>query len=55
MAPGSSQGPANTLALSIYNDGFTGGIHSGVASAVAVILFLLVVPIMLWNLKKIKG
>jgi len=55
MAPGSSQGPATTLALSIYNDGFTGGIHSGVASAIAVILFLLVVPIMFWNLKKIKG
>ncbi|HVB50328.1 MAG TPA: ABC transporter permease subunit [Acidimicrobiales bacterium] len=55
MAPGSSQGPATTLALTIYNDGFTGGIHSGVASAVAVILFLLVVPIMYWNLKKIKG
>ncbi len=55
MAPGSSQGPATTLALSIYNDGFTGGIHSGVASAIAVILFLLVVPIMLWNLKKIRS
>jgi alpha-glucoside transport system permease protein len=55
MAPGSSQGPATTLALTIYNDGFTGGIHSGLASAVAVILFLLVVPAMLWNLKKIKG
>ncbi len=55
MAPGSSQGPATTLALSIYNDGFTGGIHSGIASAIAVILFILVVPAMLWNLKKIKG
>jgi alpha-glucoside transport system permease protein len=55
MAPGSSQGPATTLALSIYNDGFTGGIHSGVASAIAVILFLLVIPVMFWNLKKIKG
>jgi len=55
MAPGSSQGPATTLALSIYNDGFTGGIHSGVASAIAVILFLLVVPVMYWNLKKLKG
>jgi len=32
-----------------------GGIHSGVASAIAVILFLLVIPIMFWNLKKIKG
>jgi alpha-glucoside transport system permease protein len=55
MAPGSSQGEANTLALAIYNDGFTGGIHSGLASAIAVILFVLVVPAMLWNLKKIKG
>ncbi len=55
MAPGSSQGPATTLALSIYNDGFTGGIHSGVASAIAVILFLLVVPVMFWNLRKLKG
>jgi alpha-glucoside transport system permease protein len=55
MAPGSSQGDASTLALSMYNYGFTGGIHSGVASAIAVILFLLVVPAMLWNLRRIKG
>ncbi|HVC24429.1 MAG TPA: ABC transporter permease subunit [Acidimicrobiales bacterium] len=52
--PGSSQEGANTLALSIYNFGFTGGIHTGLASAIAVILFLLVVPVMLWNLKKLK-
>lgn len=55
MAPGSSQGAANTLALEMYNDGFTGGIHSGLASAVAVILFILVVPAMLFNLKRIRG
>lgn len=55
MAPGSSQGDANTLALAIYNDGFTGGIHSGLASAIAVVLFILVVPAMLWNLKKLKA
>jgi alpha-glucoside transport system permease protein len=55
MAPGSSQGDANTLALAIYNDGFTGGIHSGLASAIAVILFILVVPAMVWNLKRVKG
>ncbi|HLX77402.1 MAG TPA: ABC transporter permease subunit, partial [Acidimicrobiales bacterium] len=29
MAPGSSQEGANTLALAIYNTGFTGGIHTG--------------------------
>jgi len=42
----SSQVPHHIGAV-IYNDGFTGGIHSGIASAIAVILFLLVVPIML--------
>jgi alpha-glucoside transport system permease protein len=55
MAPGSSQEDANTLALAIYNAGFNGGIHTGLASAIAVILFVLVVPAMLWNLKKLKA
>lgn len=55
MAPGTSQGDASTLALAIYNDGFTGGIHSGLASAIAVILFILVIPAMLFNLKRIRG
>jgi alpha-glucoside transport system permease protein len=55
MAPGSSQQAANTLALAIYNDGFTGGIHTGLASAIAVILFILVIPAMLWNLRKLKS
>jgi alpha-glucoside transport system permease protein len=55
MAPGSSQQQANTLALSIYNDGFTSGIHTGLASAIAVVLFVLVVPAMFWNLKKLKA
>lgn len=54
-APGSSQGDANTLALAIYNYGFTGGIHSGLASAIAVVLFLLVVPFMYLNLKRLKS
>jgi len=55
MAPGSSQAGASTLALEMYNDGFTGGIHSGLSSAIAVILFLLVVPAMLFNLKRLRG
>ena len=54
MAPGSSQAGASTLALEMYNQGFTGGIHSGVSSAIAVILFLLVVPAMLFNLKRLR-
>ena len=36
MAPGSSQRDANTLALSIYNDGFTRHRDTGLASAIAV-------------------
>jgi alpha-glucoside transport system permease protein len=55
MAPGSSQEGANTLALAVYNDGFSGGIHTGLASAIAVILFVLVVPVMIWNLRKLKA
>src|ERR1700694_2749857 len=55
MAPGSSQGDASTLALAMYNDGFTGGIHSGLSSALAVILFLLVIPAMVSTLRRIRG
>lgn len=55
MAPGSSQGDASTLALEIYNDGFTGGLHTGLASALAVILFLLVIPAMILNIRRIRG
>jgi alpha-glucoside transport system permease protein len=55
MAPGSSQAESSTLALEMYNEGFSGGIHSGLSSAIAVILFLLVVPAMLFNLKRLRG
>lgn len=55
MAPGASQQAANTLAVSIYNFGFAGGIHTGLPSAIAVILFVLVVPAMVWNLKKLRA
>jgi alpha-glucoside transport system permease protein len=55
MASGSSVNATPTLAVEIYNDGFTGGVHSGVSSAIAVVLFLLVLPAMIMNLKRIKG
>jgi alpha-glucoside transport system permease protein len=48
-------GQSSTLASDIYYLGFTNGIHTGLASALAVILFVLVVPAMLFNLKRIKG
>jgi alpha-glucoside transport system permease protein len=48
-------GQSSTLASDIYYKGFTNGIHTGLASALAVILFILVIPAMLFNLKRIKG
>jgi alpha-glucoside transport system permease protein len=48
-------GQSSTLASDIYYKGFTDGIHTGLASALAVVLFLLVIPAMLFNLKRIKG
>jgi alpha-glucoside transport system permease protein len=55
MPPGTSQQDANTLALYMYNVGFTGNPASGLASAIAVVLFILVIPVMVFNLKRIKG
>jgi alpha-glucoside transport system permease protein len=55
MPPGTSQQDASTLALLMYNLGFTSNPATGLASAVAVILFVLVVPAMLFNLRRIKG
>ncbi len=48
-------GQASTLASNVYYLGFGGGVHTGLASALAVILFILVIPAMLFNLKRIKG
>ncbi len=48
-------GQASTLASDVYNYGFGGGVHTGLASALAVVLFILVVPTMLFNLKRIGG
>ncbi|MGO9964894.1 MAG: carbohydrate ABC transporter permease [Acidimicrobiales bacterium] len=48
-------GQSSTLASDVYYYGFGGGVHTGLASALAVILFILVVPAMLFNLKRISG
>jgi alpha-glucoside transport system permease protein len=48
-------GQASTLASDVYYLGFGGGVHTGLASALAVILFILVVPAMLFNLKRISA
>ena len=55
MPPGTSQQDGSTLALLMYNFGFTGNPATGIASALAVILFVLVIPFMLINLRRIRG
>jgi alpha-glucoside transport system permease protein len=54
MAAPSSQSGASTLALDIYHD-FEAPTGQGLAAALAVALFVLVIPAMLFNLKRIRG
>ncbi|MDQ0991212.1 carbohydrate ABC transporter permease [Streptomyces sp. V3I7] len=53
IAPGSSQDDANVLALELYRKGFSEG-QPGVASAIAVFLLLLVIPVMLFNIRRLR-
>ncbi|MFR9797236.1 carbohydrate ABC transporter permease [Streptomyces sp. MS06] len=53
IAPGSSQDDANVLALELYRKGFSEG-RPGVASAIAVFLLLLVVPVMWFNVRRLR-
>jgi alpha-glucoside transport system permease protein len=54
MAAPSSQAGASTLAVAIYNN-FAIPNGQGLAAALAVVLFILVIPAMLLNLKRIRG
>jgi alpha-glucoside transport system permease protein len=54
MAAPSSQSGAATLAVNIYNE-FSSSSGQGLAAAIAVVLFILVIPAMLFNLKRIRG
>jgi alpha-glucoside transport system permease protein len=53
MAPGSVQDDANVIALDLYKTAFT-GLKYGLGSAIAVLLFLLVVPLMALNIRRFK-
>ncbi|MEU2222652.1 ABC transporter permease subunit [Streptomyces sp. NPDC018347] len=53
IAPGSSQDDANVLALELYRKGFAEG-RPGVASAISVFLLLLVIPVMLFNMRRLR-
>lgn len=52
-APGSSQAAANVIALEMYKTAFTAR-EFGLGSAEAVILFLLVIPFMVLNVRRLR-
>ena len=54
VAPGSSQASANVIALAMWRMAFGGVNDFGVGSAIAVFLFLLVLPILLLNVRRFR-
>ena len=55
IAPGASQASANVLALQMWQVSFgAGGGDQGLGSAIGVILFLLVLPAMLFNVRRFR-
>jgi alpha-glucoside transport system permease protein len=54
LAPGSSQNAANVIALAMWRTSFGGINDFGVGSAIAVFLFLLVVPVLLLNIRRFR-
>ncbi|SHK90301.1 carbohydrate ABC transporter permease [Actinacidiphila paucisporea] len=54
IAPGNTQQNANVLALQLYLSSFGGGDDQGVGSAIGVILLLLVLPVMIFNIRRLR-
>ena len=54
VAPGSVQDDANVLALAMWRTSFGGANDFGVGSAIAVFIFLLVIPVLLLNVRRFK-
>lgn len=54
VAPGSSQAEANVLALQMWQVSFGAGGDQGMGSALAVVLFVLVVPAMIFNIRRFR-
>ena len=54
IAPGNTQSNANVLALQLYLSSFGGGDNQGVGSAIGVVLLLLVVPVMIFNIRRLR-
>ncbi len=54
IAPGSVQDNATVLALSMWREAFTGNLNFGVGSAIAVFIFVLVIPILMFNIRNFR-
>jgi alpha-glucoside transport system permease protein len=54
VAPGSVQDDATVIALEMWRESFTAARNYGFGSAIAVFLFLLVIPILLLNVRRFK-
>src|ERR671936_770195 len=54
VAPESVQSNANVLALALWRTAFSGSAQFGVGSAIAVFIFVLVIPILLLNIRRFK-
>ncbi|MDQ1010460.1 alpha-glucoside transport system permease protein [Streptomyces sp. V4I23] len=54
IAPGSSQDDANVLALQLYRSSFGTDANLGLGSAIAVLLLLLVLPVMFFNIRRMR-
>ncbi len=54
VAPASVQDDANVIALAMWRAAFTGQSDYGLGSAIAVFLFVLVVPILLLNIRRFR-
>ncbi len=54
IAPGSSQDDANVLALEMWRVSFGAQPEQGLGSALAIFLFLLVIPAMLFNIRRFR-
>jgi ABC-type sugar transport systems, permease components len=54
IAPDSAQSAATVVAVQMYKVSFGGGLDDGLASALGVLLFLLVVPAMVFNVRRLR-
>jgi alpha-glucoside transport system permease protein len=54
LAPDSSQASATVLSVEIYRTSFGGPGGQSVSSALGVLLFLLVIPAMLFNIRRLR-